>query len=169
MRTHTWRAWRRIALFLLLGLATFGGSCPGSSTVPGSTILNLVNEKRAAAGCGPVAGDDLLRVAADRHAVDMANNAAHLQPGTDGHTGSDGSRPDQRIRDAGFTPISSWGEIVYWADGPPGNTPEATVNWWMNSPPHRANIENCGFTHAGVGLVYPGGVKWFAVVDFATH
>jgi uncharacterized protein YkwD len=39
----------------------------------------------------------------------------------------------------------------------------------MNSAPHRAIIETCAFTHAGVGLVYPGGTSWYAVVDFGAH
>jgi uncharacterized protein YkwD len=39
----------------------------------------------------------------------------------------------------------------------------------MNSPAHKAIIEDCSFTHAGVGLVYPGGTQWFSVIDFGTH
>ncbi len=31
-------------------------------------------------------------------------------------------------------------------------TPSAVLEGWLGSPGHRANIENCGFTHHGVGL-----------------
>ena len=92
-----------------------------------------------------------------------------IAPLNDIHTGTDGSNPGARIAAAGYSPISLWGEIVYTASGAPYNTEQATIDWWMNSPLHRANIQNCGFKNAGVGLLYPGGVQWIAVVDFATH
>lgn len=146
---------------------TTAASCPGTSTVPGQDILDLINARRATAGCPAVSGNDQLRVAADRHTVDMRDNpAVRSDPN---HLGSDGSTPTQRINDAGFTPASRTGEIMYWASGPPGNTPQSSIDWWMNSPPHKAIIETCAFTHAGVGLVYPGGVEWYTTVDFATH
>ncbi|WP_193315191.1 CAP domain-containing protein [Nostocoides sp. F2B08] len=127
----------------------------------------MINDKRAAAGCDPVAGEDRLRAAADRHAVDMRDNPAVRSDPS--HLGSDGSTPSQRIADAGYAPVSRIGEIMYWASGPPGNTPSATVDWWMNSPRHREIIETCAFTHAGVGLVYPGGTEWYTTVDFGAH
>jgi uncharacterized protein YkwD len=121
----------------------------------------LINEKRLAAGCPAVTGDDHLRAAADRHVIDMRDN------GVTGHTGSDGSTPEQRIKDAGFTPLSKFGEVMYiWV---PASSPAATVDWWMNSPGHKAILLDCQYTHAGVGLLYPGGVKWYAVTDFGTH
>jgi len=125
-------------------------ACPGTSSVPGKNLLTLINDKRAAAGCAEV-------------------GAPGTPPLNDIHTGTDGSNPGARIADAGYSPISLWGEIVYTASGAPYNTEQATIDWWMNSPPHRANIQNCGFKNAGVGLLYPGGVQWIAVVDFATH
>lgn len=149
------------------GLASLISCAPGTSSVPGQEILRLINEKRAAAGCPAVAGHDQLRAAGDRHAVDMRDKSAHLQAGTDGHTGSDGSRPLQRINDAGFAPLSRHGEVLYWSTSPASET--ATVDWWMNSPPHKAILLDCQFTHAGVGLLYPGGTKWYAVVDFGKH
>ena len=33
-----------------------------------------------------------------------------------------------------------------------GGGAEATVRGWINSPGHRANIENCALTHTGVGV-----------------
>lgn len=147
-------------------LAT-ASSCPGTSSVPGQDLLDLINGKRAAAGCPAVTGNDQLRVAAERHAVDMRDNPAIRNDPN--HLGSDGSTPPQRIGDAGFAPVSRTGEIMYWATGAPGNTPQATIDWWMNSPPHKAIIETCAFTHVGVGLLYPGGTQWYTTVDFGAH
>jgi uncharacterized protein YkwD len=133
----------------------------GTSSVPAQDILDLINEKRQAAQCPPVQGDSQLRAAADRHVIDMRDN------GVTGHTGTDGSTPEQRMKEAGFTPLSKSGEVMYIEV--PASTAAKTVDWWMNSPTHRAILLDCGFTHAGVGLLYPGGVKWYAVTDFGKH
>jgi uncharacterized protein YkwD len=166
-----WRdhRWAKTALMIAVALLITSGDCDGTGSLPAQDLLDQINQKRAEGGCPAVAGNDQLRVAAEREAVDMRDNSAHLQPGTDGHTGSDGSRPEQRIAAAGFAPASRTGEIIYSATGPPGNTVAATIDAWMRSDLHRGIILTCGFTHAGVGLLYPGGVSWFAVVDFAAH
>jgi uncharacterized protein YkwD len=39
----------------------------------------------------------------------------------------------------------------------------------MNSPGHKAILLDCQYTHAGVGVLYPGGAKWYAVTDFGRH
>jgi len=165
-----------LGIFIVTSLIATLSACPsGTSSVPGSSVLDLINEKRAAAQCSPVGGDDNLRSAADRHAVDIRDHPSlfgapgSTNPAHDIHTGSDGSSPSERIKDAGFSPASRTGEIIYTASGPPYNTPEKSIEWWMNSPPHKAIIETCAFTHAGVGLLYPQGVQWIAVVDFGAH
>ncbi|MFJ9371631.1 CAP domain-containing protein [Nocardia sp. NPDC101769] len=144
-------------------------ACPG-----GGDLLDKINEKRVAHGCRNVSGDDQLRAAADRQAVDIRDHPDHFgTPGTsplaDIHTGTDGTNGGTRITAAGYSPLSAWGEIIYWAPGPPGNTEQATIDWWMDSPPHRAQIENCNFTNVGIGLLYPDGNQWIAVADFAAH
>jgi uncharacterized protein YkwD len=125
----------------------------------GSAVLNQVNATRAANGCGPVAANPQLTASAARHANDM------LATGVQAHTGSDGSSVVQRVRDAGYTGFADLGEIVFWANGP-GGTPAAAVNWWMNSPTHRAVITNCALTDAGFSAVRSGG-KMTATGDFA--
>lgn len=152
-----------------VALLTTAATCDPSavSSVPGQDILDLINARRAEAGCPALQGDDHLRTAADGHAVDMRDHEAVRNDPN--HLGSDGSTIVSRIADAGFSPASRVGEIMYWASGPPGNTPEATVDWWMHSAGHRAQIETCEYTHVGVGLVYPGGVAWYTTVDFGAH
>lgn len=158
-----------VAALLATVVLASGNTCgPGTSNVPAQDLLAQINAKRTAAGCKtPVAGDDQLRVAAERHAVDMRDHEAVRTDAN--HRGSDGSTPQQRITDAGFKPASRTGEIMYFALGAPGNTVQANIDWWMNSPGHKAIIEDCRFTHAGVGLVYPGGTEWYSTVDFAAH
>jgi uncharacterized protein YkwD len=39
----------------------------------------------------------------------------------------------------------------------------------MNSPSHKNIMLDCNYTHAVVGLLSPGGTKWYAVVGFGRH
>jgi uncharacterized protein YkwD len=157
-----------LAAFAVAAVMSSANTCgPGVGSVPAQDLLDQINAKRAAANCPPVAGSDQLRAAADRHVVDMRDNpAVRSDPN---HLGSDGSTPQQRIADAGYAPASRTGEIMYFALGPPDNTVQANIDAWMNSAVHKAIIEDCGFTHAGVGLVYPGGTQWYSTVDFAAR
>ncbi len=162
------------ALFLVASGVLLVGCPSGTGSLPASNLLDLINQKRAAAGCAPVSGNNQLRAAADKHAVDIRDHPGHFgAPGTkppvDIHVGTDSSTIEMRIAAAGYSPKSRWGEIVYTASGPPGNTEEAAIDWWMHSDGHRKIIETCSFKEAGVGLLYPNGVQWIAVVDFASH
>ena len=106
-------------------------------------VVVLVNQERAANGCGPVTMESRLRAAAQGHSEDMALNDFFS------HTGSDGSSPWDRIHAQGYQ-YSTAGENI--AAG--YSTPESVMDGWMNSPGHRANILNCDFVHIGVGYYY---------------
>lgn len=109
--------------------------------------------------CGAINDDPRLTAAAQRHADDMLKN------GVSGHIGSDGSSPQTRIADAGYTRAGSTGEIVYWGTGSAA-APSVAIDRWMDSPPHRAIILNCAFTAAGFATASDGN-KMTAVGDFA--
>jgi uncharacterized protein YkwD len=147
------------------GVGATGGLKPNVPKPPqttgsdqGGAVLSLVNQQRAANGCGPLASNGQLTAAAARHAKDMATSGVEL------HTGSDGSTPESRISDAGYA-FSKDGEIVYWGTGG-GGTPQAAVNWWMNSPGHRAIITDCSFTDVGFATATNAAGKFNAVGDF---
>ncbi|WP_156686722.1 CAP domain-containing protein [Mycobacterium sp. Marseille-P9652] len=124
---------------------------------PATALANGVNRVRQP--CAPVGEDPRLTAAAQRHANDMLRN------GLGGHVGSDGSSPQARMADAGYTRSGYTGEIVYWGTGSAGN-PGAAVDGWMGSPPHRAIITNCAFTVGGFATASDGN-KMTAVGDFA--
>ncbi|MGE2688467.1 CAP domain-containing protein [Mycolicibacterium pulveris] len=124
----------------------------------GGAVLDLVNATRAANGCGPLAPNPQLAAAAARHANDVLFNGAQ------GHVGTDGSSISQRVRDAGYGPNATVGEVVFWGTGTARNA-DAAVKWWMNSPGHRAIITDCGFTEAGFSTV-SNGLKMSAAGDF---
>lgn len=123
----------------------------------GAALYSGINGLRQP--CGAIANDPHLTAAAQRHANDMLKNAV------DGHLGSDGSLPQARIADAGYTRAGRTGEIVYWGTGSAA-TPAAALDSWMASPPHRAIILNCGFTAGGFATAWDGN-KMTAVGDFA--
>jgi uncharacterized protein YkwD len=116
----------------------------------GGALLNQINATRAANGCGPVSANPQLTAAAERQANDMLAN------GVESHTGSDGSSVVQRITDAGYAPYANLGEIIFWGTGLGAGASAAAVDWWMNSPGHRAIITDCGMTDAGFSIVSSG-------------
>jgi uncharacterized protein YkwD len=123
-----------------------------------TAMYSGVNRLREA--CGAIGDDPRLTAAAQRHADDMLRN------GLNGHVGSDGSSPQVRITDAGYTRASYSGEIVFWGTGSAA-TPNVALDMWMQSPPHRAIILNCAYTAVGFATARDGN-KMTAVGDFAS-
>ena len=117
-------------------------------------VVDLVNAERAKAGCGALAVDDKLTLAAQRHSQDQADHKSMT------HTGSDGSDVGQRLDRVDYR-WRTYGENVAWNQ----QTPAAVMDAWMNSPGHRANILNCAFTEIGVGVASSNGPYW--TQDFA--
>ncbi|HEY8601416.1 MAG TPA: CAP domain-containing protein [Thermomicrobiales bacterium] len=120
---------------------------PGSSipTDPNTAafaaeVLRLTNEQRQANGCAPLTANILLRNAAQKHAVDMAEHNYFS------HTGLNGSGPSDRITAAGYS-IRRWAENIAFGY----QTPQDVMDGWMNSTGHRANILNCNLTAIGIG------------------
>jgi uncharacterized protein YkwD len=121
--------------------ATGSGGSPAQSADE-NEVVEITNQERAAAGCGPVKVNTKLANAARLHSQDQAehNNMSH--------TGSDGSSPWQRSQRAGYA--NAIGENV--AAG--YRSPAAVMDGWMNSEGHRNNILNCSAKAIGVGLAY---------------
>ncbi|WP_236003572.1 CAP domain-containing protein [Nonomuraea antri] len=118
-------------------------------------VVKLTNEARAKAGCRPLVHDTKLHKAAELHSADMAAKKYF------DHTSKDGRDVADRITAAGFK-WRSYGENI--AMGQP--TAASVVKGWLNSPGHRRNILDCGFTHIGVGHHAKGPV-W--TQDFASR
>ena len=103
-------------------------------------VIALTNAERDAADCPALEANDNLMAAAQGHSDDMAANNFMS------HTGSNGSSPWDRMREAGYE-YSRAAENV--AAG--YRTAESVVDGWMNSSGHRRNILNCSLTEIGVG------------------
>ena len=123
-----------------------GASAPSTaSSGDAGQVLALVNQARTQAGCPALTVDGRLTRAAMRHASAMANR------GFFSHTGADGSSPARRISDTGYV-WNLTGENI--AAGQP--TAQAAFGTWINSPGHRANILNCGFSQTGLARAQTG-------------
>jgi uncharacterized protein YkwD len=152
----------------MAGSAQAAEGCENATTPVGqltreeaeAAALCLVNQERAANGVAPLAQSEALRGAAEGHAEASAQ-IKWWGPGIDPHTNpATGSTPSSRIAAGGYcpNPISySYGENAYdgysTGEGAQAPTAQDAVTWWMNSPGHRANILNPGYTETGLGIV----------------
>lgn len=122
-------------------------------------VVALTNEHRASVGCGPVVAESRLNTLARAHSDDMAaqDYFDHLSPA--------GLDPFDRIDRSGYRFLTASENLAagLWR-------PEDVVQQWLDSPPHRANLENCEFTEIGVGVAGNAGstFRYYWTQVFAT-
>ena len=132
-------------------------------------IFCLMNAMRANAGLPPLTQESRLAGASIGHSQDMVDNKYFA------HDALDGTDLVARLRAAAYIPrAGQWvvGENLAWGAGSLA-TPQALVNAWMNSPPHRENLLASDFREVGMGVVFgtpsqdaPDGVT--VTTDFGT-
>ncbi|MBT2491055.1 CAP domain-containing protein [Streptomyces sp. ISL-96] len=131
------------------GLGNGNAAGSGSEATAEATVVALVNQERAAAGCAPVRADGPLAALAEDFSQDMAAR------GFFDHTDPDGATPWDRAEKAGISGLGGENIARGQADA------QAVMDAWMNSEGHRANILNCDFKTLGVGVhMGPGGPWW---------
>lgn len=101
-------------------------------------VVALVNEERGKEGLAPLKFDEKMGQAALVRAKETEQVFSHTRP--------DGRNFSTALTEAGVSYLSAGENIAYGQ-----KTPEQVVEGWMNSPGHRANIMNTGFTRIGVG------------------
>jgi uncharacterized protein YkwD len=147
------------ALALAAPSAASAASCPNADVLPSKSgaaaarkaTLCLVNAERTSHGMRALKFNARLEKAASAYSRQMV--AHHFFD----HVSPSGTGIVTRLRRVRYiTPRIAWsiGENIAWGEGTLG-TPEATVDAWMNSPGHRANILSSSFREAGVGVA-PG-------------
>jgi uncharacterized protein YkwD len=161
--------WTRFALLqaLLFAAAAAAFSSPAAAATPCAhasaspsqlstgaavhTLQCLINEVRAQHGLRAVRANGKLRLAARRHATDMATHDffAHDSPG--------GTTVASRVRHAGYLGggVREWwlGEALAWGAATAGE-PKAIMYGLMHSPPHRAILLDPNFRDLGVGVAH---------------
>jgi uncharacterized protein YkwD len=113
-----------------------------------AATLCLINEVRAENGEPPLSDNGKLHTAARQHSADMIGKDYF------GHTTPTGGTVDTRILATGYAPPGSSYELGENIDcaGVTLASPIATVNAWLSSPDHRANILNRHFRDTGIGV-----------------
>ncbi len=109
---------------------------------PAQTLLVKINEARAREGVPPVRPNAHLARAAAGHARELASGK------TSTHTGSTGSDPLKRIREAGYVPLA-WGENFVIGS----NNPRTIIEAWLKSPGHREVLLDPAYAEVGLGGV----------------
>ncbi len=109
------------------------------AAVISSSIIDLTNVDRAAAGLPALHSSALLAKAAQEKADDMALK------GYFAHTSPDGTTPWHWFSAVGY-------DFIYAGENLAINYDDSAmvVNAWMNSPAHRANILNPQYTEIGI-------------------
>ncbi|MGB9777583.1 MAG: CAP domain-containing protein, partial [Anaerolineae bacterium] len=149
-------------LILLWGLVLVVGRAGAQEENPAMQFYARVSQVRLDNGLPPYGWSDLLAVAAQRHANDLA---AHRLAS---HTGSDGSTPRQRIAEAGY---AAWGNgaVVgenFWTGF--GSIQDA-LDWFMGDPPHRENILSSRYREIGIGVATDREGRVYYVLDFGAR
>lgn len=122
---------------------------PSAEQAAAATIVSLVNQQRAQAGCSPVKADASLAALATGFSDAMAAR------GFFDHTDPDGKSPWDRAAKAGIGNLGGENIARGQADA------KAVMESWMNSPGHRANILNCDYKTLGVGVHFGEGGPWW--------
>ena len=106
------------------------------------SFIGAMNSHRESVGCEPLLWHDGTGDVAQAHSQDMVDRDFFA------HTNPDGVNPFQRLGNAGVEWSGPAGENIALTSG----GAESALSLWLNSSGHRQNIENCSFTHHGVGL-----------------
>ena len=131
---------------------------PANNAAYASEVANLVNQHRAGKGLVKLNISPTLTGASVWKARHMAKYEymAHDDPAP-----PLARTTQQRVEACGFPPRGasawSWGENIAYGY----QTPSDVVNAWLNSPGHRANIENGSFRVIGVGAARSTNGTWF--------
>jgi uncharacterized protein YkwD len=129
---------------------SFGDALPGQAATDDvqEATLCLMNAQRTARGLGRLRAQPLLAGAAARYARLMVRQRFF------DHTSPGGSTMLSRIKSTTYLrDVVSWtvGENLAWGTGAMA-TPRATVQAWMRSADHRANLLAGSFADVGIGI-----------------
>ena len=158
----------RFAGFLFVAMLSWFAPAFGQETgdldALRAAMLTAVNGDRRAAGLAALQDDPALNRAAQNHALDMARRSFYAHKTPEGKTVRD------RYLAVGGDAWKIVGENIARCKGCPDvpDLPaiERLQTGWMNSPPHRKNLLNPGFSSFGFGIAMADGVE-YAVQNFA--
>lgn len=134
---------RPAILFLLLGFCS-GFTAPAAvvgQSGPEARLHGIVNDHRDMAACPPLAWHGPSAEVAEERSADM------VRRGYFDHRAPDGRSVFDEIAEAGIEAHGSIAENIALTQAGPSSVMEL----WRESAPHRRNLDNCSFTHHGLG------------------
>jgi len=120
-------------------------------------VLTLVNQHRASIGVGQLTTDGALQASAVWKSMNMAGLNYF-----DHNDDPIGRTVQQRLTDCGWPTNLGWGENIAYGF----STPADVMNAWLNSPGHKANIENPSFNTTGIGVAANAQGVYYWTQDF---
>ena len=117
-------------------------SPPLSAPVAIRNFAELVNQYRQTIGCKPLLWDERVAIVAQTHSEEMARHGFYS------HIDLKGQNAFARLNEANVPYIAAAENLAYGQQ-----TAERVLTAWLNSAGHRKNIDNCKYTHHGVGLL----------------
>jgi uncharacterized protein YkwD len=155
------------ALSLLVGVPVIAFAENGNSIASQAETLifqNVATQRaKLAAGAPAFTLDPALVEIARSRAQAMASGAAPL-----GHQDAKGNYPAYDAIRARFAPFNgTLGENIAVGSGDSGDANELatdTIEHWMASPGHRANLLSAGFNRIGVGVAISGSNAYVVAV-----
>lgn len=124
------------------GRAPGGGSRPAGGAATVEEMARLVNAHRRSVGCPALAWLQPAADAAQAHSADMARRDYF------DHVSPEGEQPWDRVTARGVS-YRLIAENIAWT---PQQSAAQTLRGWIGSPGHRRNLENCAYTHHGIGV-----------------
>ncbi len=148
-----------VAAAIQTGNCTPDPSWPADNASLAAQVMSLINQHRAGIGEGPLATSPTLTASAVWKAEHMAefDYFSHDDPQT-AETPARGW--DDRLQTCGY-PYGA-GENI--AEGFPDA--QSVVDAWLNSPGHKANIENPSYVATGLGVAEDSSGEIYWVQDF---
>jgi uncharacterized protein YkwD len=148
------------------GTCTPGAAWGTVSSTFASQVVTLVNQHRRALGLAPLQVSQSLTRAASWKSLHMGyyGYMAHDDPAP-----PVGRGVADRLAACGYPAYPSgsagWGENIAYGYA----TPAAVMTGWLNSPGHRANIENPSYRAIGVGVARNAKGVYYWTEDFGTQ
>lgn len=104
-------------------------------------LHHMINKHRETVGCAPLAWHSGAAVVARHRSADMDRRNYF------DHTTPDGRTFIHDLEDAGIDTWGSVGENIALTQAGAASA----IELWIDSRPHRRNIENCSYTHQAIG------------------
>jgi uncharacterized protein YkwD len=141
---------------------------PGVTSPPTPTVeladleqdmLEAINVERELEGLPALTVDPVLTELARGHAQDMVDHDFR------GHVTPDGKDYEQRLKDRGIE-VHWFGENWYAGICPEDGIIKCAMDWFMDDPPHRANIMHRQYRLVGIGIAEDDAGGYVVVQDF---